>query len=163
MGVPQRRERVFFVCQRNDLNFEKLSLQFNEKQITFKDVIDTDIGKPITGKMLKIWENRNEKDDDLGAICVRMEGKQNYFGSKLQKLNKVSNTIIASSASPLLHTTKPNHISKLEACSIGSFPRDYLFYSIEPKYLIGMSVPPVMTAQIANQIYLQWFKTENKQ
>lgn len=27
-----------------------------------------------------------------------------------------------------------------------------------PKYLIGMSVPPVMTAQIANQIYLQWFK-----
>jgi hypothetical protein len=44
--------------------------------------------------MLKIWENRNEKDDDLGAICVRMEGKQNYFGSKLQKLNKVSNTII---------------------------------------------------------------------
>lgn len=27
-----------------------------------------------------------------------------------------------------------------------------------PKYLIGMSVPPVMTAQVAHQIYLQWFK-----
>jgi len=24
------------------------------------------------------------------------------------------------------------------------------------KYLIGMSVPPVMTAQIAHQIWLQW-------
>jgi hypothetical protein len=23
-----------------------------------------------------------------------------------------------------------------------------------------MSVPPIMTAQIAHQIYLQWFKTE---
>ena len=40
-------------------------------------------------------------------------------------------------------------------------PLDYNFKNIEPKYLIGMSVPPVMTAQIAHQIYLQWFKTIN--
>jgi len=33
---------------------------------------------------------------------------------------------------------------------------DYNFKNIKPKYLIGMSVPPVMTAQIANQIKLQW-------
>lgn len=29
---------------------------------------------------------------------------------------------------------------------------------IPQKYLIGMSVPPVMTAQIAHQINLQWFQ-----
>ena len=29
MGVPQKRERVFFICQRNDLNFPKLELKFN--------------------------------------------------------------------------------------------------------------------------------------
>ena len=28
----------------------------------------------------------------------------------------------------------------------------------DPVYLIGMSVPPVMMAQLSNQIYLQWFK-----
>lgn len=27
-----------------------------------------------------------------------------------------------------------------------------------PKYLIGMSVPPVMIAQVATEIYNQWFK-----
>jgi len=38
----------------------------------------------------------------------------------------------------------------------GSFPTDYVFQKNKPKYLIGMSVPPVMTAQIATQIYQQW-------
>jgi DNA (cytosine-5)-methyltransferase 1 len=28
--------------------------------------------------------------------------------------------------------------------------------SNKPGYLIGMSVPPVMTAQIAKQVYEQW-------
>ena len=47
---------------------------------------------------------------------------------------------------------------KNEICSVGSYPQDYNFKTIQPQYLIGMSVPPVMMAQIANQIYLQWFK-----
>ena len=33
MGVPQKRERVFFICQRNDLKLPKLKLQFNEEAI----------------------------------------------------------------------------------------------------------------------------------
>ena len=31
---------------------------------------------------------------------------------------------------------------------------------MEPQYFIGMSVPPVMTAQIAHQVYLQWLKNK---
>ena len=46
--------------------------------------------------------------------------------------------------------------SDKEIMQIGSYPLDYDFKGIEPKYLIGMSVPPVMTAQIANQIWEQW-------
>ena len=38
----------------------------------------------------------------------------------------------------------------------GCYPLDYNFKNINSNYLIGMSVPPVMTAQIANQIKLQW-------
>ena len=41
---------------------------------------------------------------------------------------------------------------------IGTFPMDYDFKTLRPQYLIGMSVPPIMTAQIAHQIWLQWFK-----
>jgi DNA (cytosine-5)-methyltransferase 1 len=36
MGVPQKRERVFFICQRKDLNLPKLKLEFNEDAIPFK-------------------------------------------------------------------------------------------------------------------------------
>ena len=50
----------------------------------------------------------------------------------------------------------------------GSYPMDYDFVGMDEKYLIGMSVPPVMTAQIASQIKEQWFdnkynKTVEKQ
>lgn len=44
-----------------------------------------------------------------------------------------------------------------EVISIGSFPIDFDYLDMAPNYLIGMSVPPVMMAQIAHQIYLQWF------
>jgi len=47
-------------------------------------------------------------------------------------------------------------MTKNELCLAGTYPLDYNFKTIEPKYLIGMSVPPVMTAQIANQIRIQW-------
>ena len=30
--------------------------------------------------------------------------------------------------------------------------------TIDPKYLIGMSVPPLMTAGVAKEIAKQWFK-----
>jgi DNA (cytosine-5)-methyltransferase 1 len=41
-------------------------------------------------------------------------------------------------------------------CKIGTFPLDYNFIKNKPIYVIGMSVPPVMTAQIATRIYDQW-------
>jgi len=34
---------------------------------------------------------------------------------------------------------------------------DYNFKGVSVKYLIGMSVPPIMMAQIATEIYNQWF------
>ena len=47
-------------------------------------------------------------------------------------------------------------LSKSELCKGGSYPNDYYFKGVKPGYLIGMSVPPVMTAQIATEIYTQW-------
>jgi DNA (cytosine-5)-methyltransferase 1 len=55
--------------------------------------------------------------------------------------------------------SQARHMSKKELCLTGSYPLDYNFGTLQPKYLIGMSVPPVMTAQLSHQIYLQWFKS----
>lgn len=153
MGVPQKRERVFFICQRNDLNYSELKLRFDENVILYKDLKDNSLGKPITGEMLKYWELCPE-----GNALSKVHPKGNYFGSIKVSDNQVCNTIIASSSSPLLNNKKPHYLSDSEICKIGTYPLDYNFKKIEPKYLIGMSVPPVMTAQIAHQIYLQWLK-----
>lgn len=51
--------------------------------------------------------------------------------------------------------TIPRMLDKEELCQVGTYPLNYQFQELKPKYLIGMSVPPVMTAQIAHQIYLQ--------
>ena len=47
-------------------------------------------------------------------------------------------------------------MNKSELCQIGSYPLDYDFNGNAFDYLIGMSVPPVMIAQISTQIYEQW-------
>jgi DNA (cytosine-5)-methyltransferase 1 len=153
MGVPQKRERVFFIGHKKEFAFPKLKLEFNEPAITFKEIENGTIGKPITGEMLKYWNLCPE-----GFSLSKVHPKGNYFGSHKIGLNNTSNTIIASNSSPILHNKKPNYLSDNNICQIGTYPLDYNFKNIEPKYLIGMSVPPVMTAQIANQIYLQWFK-----
>ena len=36
-----------------------------------------------------------------------------------------------------------------------SFPQDYNFCKNNPKYVCGMSVPPVMVANIADAVYNQ--------
>lgn len=156
MGVPQMRERCFFIA-RSDATWPNLVLKFEEAPIPFRNVKTESNGEPITGKMLELWGNLQGSERNLGDVCLRLTGKNTYFGSTVQHDDKVCNTIIASSSSPLLHRSKPYHISASEACSIGTYPQDYAFAHMEPKYLIGMSVPPVMTAQIAHQINVQWF------
>jgi DNA (cytosine-5)-methyltransferase 1 len=38
-----------------------------------------------------------------------------------------------------------------------SFPQDYNFMDQSAHYICGMSVPPNMTANIAAEVYKQWF------
>ena len=149
MGVPQKRERVFFIAHKKD---KTLELNFNEESIKMSDIFIGD-GKKLKDEELKIWEQRRPKDTDFGSITERIYGKRNRFNTKLQKLNRVSSTITASDNN--VYYNKPLKISDKEAGLIGSFPEDYNYLNVKPKYLIGMSVPPVMMAQVADQVYNQ--------
>lgn len=159
MGVPQKRERVFFICQRNDLQYKPLRLDFNEKSIVYGQLRLSGINDmTFTEYDLEMWNKRKDGDRDYGYILKREKGKESNWNSKFIYDNEVCQTITSTSGSKLICTNEPKHLSKDELKMIGTYPLDYNFKSIEPKYLIGMSVPPVMTAQIAHQIYLQWFK-----
>lgn len=47
-------------------------------------------------------------------------------------------------------------LNKTELLKVGSFPSDYDFVGQEVAYIIGMSVPPVMMAQVSARIYKYW-------
>lgn len=167
MGVPQRRERVFFICLRKDLAFPFLSqanlfeqkpilnLKFNEPTILFKEVADysgREINSPV---MRERWENRQYGDKDQSDANTRMNGKQGGFNFQYAYLEKVCPTLVAKEDC-LLHFDQPKYLGKSEVCCISSFPQDYNFAGQLPHYVCGMSVPPLMIAQVALQVWEQW-------
>ena len=155
MGVPQRRERVFFIANRMGLG--KLSMNFNEEPIVYKE-FKTDPGSPLTPETKLIWDKRINSDKSLADIHLRISGENKRFNAIFIKDNNVSNTVAAGADSIPIRFDFPNRINEHDLKCIGSYPQDYKFPKCGAGYLIGMSVPPVMTAQIAHKIYLQWFK-----
>jgi DNA (cytosine-5)-methyltransferase 1 len=143
MGVPQRRERVFFVCLRKDIakpflyykdmftEVPKLDLIFKEKEIPIKIF--------AKGKPKKPTQNYSE--DRFGDVMLDLNRASNTIATDINRYWLDENTLI----------------DKNTVSLIGSYPLDYNHLDFNnPQYLIGMSVPPVMTANIATEIYTQW-------
>lgn len=164
MGVPQRRERVFFIALRKDLAekfmeqvdmftyLPKISINFNEKPIPFREI--EEIGA-TTGEskmypsILEMWLRTK-----LGGEFIRNSGHKAISHYKIDP-EKVLTTIIGSECGAY-HYEIERSLTISENCSGGSYPQDYNFLDQKSKYLIGMSVPPIMTAQIASNIFDQW-------
>jgi DNA (cytosine-5)-methyltransferase 1 len=167
MGVPQRRERVFFICLRKDLakpfleqvdfftSLPKLKLDFKEPEIPFEKIFQDYTDRPLSDHYQKFWDIREKGDIDFSNSSARMGKNENaQFQYKYLYMHKVSNTITAGEQCVLFD--RPRFRNFDELCLCGSYPKDYDFKGNKPEYLIGMSVPPVMTAQIATEIYSQW-------
>ena len=160
MGVPQKRERVFFICQRNDLNYPKLELRFDERAIPFGDIAKYTSKRPLKEFALNYWKHRIESDMNASDTKFRIGLKKSDMNCCYLFEKKTVPTI---TSKPHINYNHPSYMSNESAILAGSFPLDYNFKTINPLYLIGMSVPPVMTAQIANQLSLQWFNKTAKQ
>ena len=160
MGVPQRRERVFFICMRKDLakgeSYPKIDLKFNEREILFNEIDDGFVKrKEITSKSVLKYSSKINKSGTWQSFKKSINAIGNLgFGYNvlpsqvpLTKTSKKDNVIYWNST---------HYVTNSELCKIGSFPLDYNFINEDCGYLIGMSVPPIMTAQIATRIYEQW-------
>lgn len=142
MGVPQKRERVFFIALRKDLAKQflkqvdlftmapEINLDFKEPPIPIKNFVT---GKPKTAK-------QNYSETRFGDVMLNLEKPSPTIATEINRYWLNETTLIDDQSTKL----------------IGSFPLDYDFLKYKPQYLIGMSVPPVMTAQIATEIYTQW-------
>ena len=164
MGVPQKRERVFFIGLRKDLAkpFLKqinlfdivpyLELKFNEPEIPFKYFADENDLKLKNDTIVSTYWTKISEGQSFSVA----HDKGSYFGDYKENLNKPLQTIIAEPNHGGWHPYIQRMLNKYELCNGGTYPIDYDFKVMNPKYLIGMSVPPVMTANIATEIYSQW-------
>ena len=147
MGVPQRRERVFFIAHKSDAN---VKLIFNEPSIRFKEISDsTDRECNLTEKYIEYWKQAKQ-GDSVGKFVSKR--KENW--------SLVPRTVVSGGRN--YHPHYKRELNDKEISLIGSWPLDYDFQKIDAQYLIGMSVPPVMMAQVADQVYNQLIKSMDK-
>lgn len=157
MGLPQKRQRVFILCVRKDLNVPQIELNFNEDPILFREVksVDGKMRKPFTPLVKNIWRNRLPSDIDMSSTLARIANRPNsFFNFNYIKDDAVPYTITSSDLNTLY--SEARYLNEKEIKLIGSFPLDYDFMTLDPSYLVGMSVPPVMMAQVSYQVYKQW-------
>ena len=169
MGVPQQRERVFFICLRKDLAepfletvglFDKMpyiDMEFNEPPILFGEVADN-LGRPLTPTTIqyKLWKEVRDGETDLASAAIRIYGKKKFFSTRLFYKDQVAWTLVPDYHCCLLHKDEPVFLSDSEIVKCSSFPSDYDNQDQKVGYMCGMSVPPVMMAQVASRVYDQW-------
>lgn len=173
MGVPQRRERVFFIAIRKDLvallppeegvlfsDYPALDLSFKEKPIPFQKIkLDELNDASWTDQDKYVWPNRKPEDRKYADVLERLENRYSSFNSRFIYNEKVVPTIQASEASKMVLFDEPRRMNSEEMILSQSFPLDYDFRSDKAakiQYILGMSVPPVMMAKLAERIYNQW-------
>jgi DNA (cytosine-5)-methyltransferase 1 len=159
MGIPQRRERTFFVARRCDMDLPKLTLAMKEPLIQVGEAIaDVKLeGKIVwlTPETKALWSKVNPGDP-----LSKAHPKGYRFNAYVADPKKPVNTLAASPDSVPIHWEKPRRFIGREMCRVQSFPDDYDFCGVDAGYVMGMSVPPFMTQRVALEIGRQWFGVE---
>jgi DNA (cytosine-5)-methyltransferase 1 len=162
-GVPQRRERVFFVAIRNDIQSQPLKLAPKHrwissgeatqdlKRLTVEEIKDT----KSTGIDLKAW-SKTPEGGCYADYFKKYEGRNNAFSHQKISSKKPSCTLTATFDN-FTHWNECRKLTFREWKRLGSFPDDYQAKTDKiGKYMIGMSVPPKMTEQVARAVCEQW-------
>ena len=155
MGVPQSRERVFFISKQKGYNLPKLILQFNEKPVVFGEV-RTENGEALekSVKYKELLKHRKKSDRSIKDIYMRLYNKYSGYNNKIESDNLVCSTITSSGM--CFRMVDGLYLSDTDFINVSTFPQDYDFNNKSVQFLVGMSVPPIMMYRISEQIKTQW-------
>jgi DNA (cytosine-5)-methyltransferase 1 len=159
MGVPQSRQRVFFLARRKDQNLPKIKPNFQEAPIAIGKVlsdpdIETHTARICTPAQKKWWVLTKPGDS-----FAKVHPKGSWFNaSKLDPRKPCCTLAAAGGGGRPYHWAVPRHLSIGELIRVQSFPEDYNFLKSKPGYVMGMSVPPFMIQRVALEIAKQWFR-----
>ena len=162
-GVPQRRERVFFCAIRSDLARRSLSLSPKARWITASEAT-ADIQELTESERranapaasdLKWWKATKRGHSYSDAVS-RREGRQSLFQHVRLNGNEPAPTLSANHTL-FTHWDECRRLTYREWKRLGSFPDDYEAKDEKiGKYMVGMSVPPLMTKTVADAVVDQW-------
>lgn len=156
MGVPQKRERVFFIARRKDLSIKKFEMNFNETPICFSQIDDGFIqnAKPLTPTAAKYWPKT-----EPGKSFSSVHEKGSLFNWIRIDARKPLNTLASGNANLMFHHSQPRLLTDNEWINGQTFPLDYNFLNNEKRYVCGMSVPPFMMQRVSTEIAKQlgWY------
>lgn len=153
MGVPQARERTFFIARRQDLGWGKLEMRFEERPVSVKKAWEG--MPPQTANRLIPETERLWKLARPGQAMSEVENRGKGFNNYKIKWEEPSGTIPSSGS--MYHPMEPRMLSSGEILRLQTFPDDYKSGRLGARYFCGMSVPPYMTQRVALEICRQWF------
>ena len=158
MDVPQVRERVFFIA--NNQHFPKLKLDFHGGLILFGDIREPH-GKPIgAGIIAERMKKMLPSDMAMSHIVRREKGNSSLNTGFCHKINHDWNVASCLTQNEAYRGYDKCFMAMGDRIRVGTFPLDYQFsnYSGVNRRALGYSVPPNMMANIAVEIYHQWFQ-----
>lgn len=155
MGVPQRRERVFFIAHRYGLPYPKLKLEFQEKPIVYSQFKDEQY-YPLHSQTIAYhrWKKRILSDQTMADTVWRTEQKLSQFTNPYWHDYQVVPTLTAGGS--VYRYDVPGRPSDRDLMIVQTFPLDYEFLDASVQYVVGMSVPPVMMKKISQEVARQW-------
>lgn len=160
MGVPQARERIFFIARRRDLQLPNLQLYFKEPPVYFGEIVDkgSTSHKPLWQSIIKRRPYVEYGDQNIKFADAKYRNLNTFnafFSTYILYDNIVAPTLTSSGANVYYNDVR--NLNDTEYIRISSFPTDFDFCNTSVRYVCGMSVPPLMTARIAEEIKRQWF------
>lgn len=153
MGVPQKRERVFFIANR--MGYGKLALGFHGRPVTFGEIKEPH-GIPLSERADKrVFEYVRHGESNLKQAMRRMAGKpSSRFNHALLWDDLVPPTLCASSS--VTRMCDLSAATPRDFLNMATFPQDYVVPTGKAKFIAGMSVPPSMMANVAYEVKRQW-------
>lgn len=155
--VPQSRVRIFFIANR--MGYPKLKLDFKGKPIKFGEVRSEHGSSNLSDHQKRLLQNRKPNDKTLADINIRLRGKNSQFGHLIVHDEDICGTI--TSAGEAFRMCDGKKFSDHDLKAVSTFPNDYDNAGCGLKFLVGMSVPVNLMANVAYQIRKQWLDQEN--
>jgi len=156
MDVPQTRHRVFFIANR--MGYPKLKLDFHYDPIYFGQIRSAE-GKERSSSsaMEQLLDMAIPGEKNLSQVCERLTGDSScYFSHEIVDDGMVCPTVTSGGSFYRFFDRKG--FTDEDFRRVQSFPEDYDFCGNSVQYVTGMSVPPNMMANVAEEIYTQWLK-----